>query len=251
MLCNLSVEIRLTPIARRYEISRYMLSRLAQLRQYEIVIVCDDSGSMNTPLSYTQQTRWNRLCDIIKIVLEIAIIFDSNGVDIYFLNHPPIHNVKQLSTIEHIFSREPCGYTPLVPILRHIFQLPPSRCGHDKQLLVLVATDGAPTDANDMENISELESVLRNDRKIETTFVNFLICTDDPECIRHLRRWDQSMDNVDVIDEFSAERARIRRRYGNSFPFSFGDHISRALLGAIDPLIDEMNDLVENDDIQA
>ena len=121
---------------------------------------------MNTHVDGTQRTRWDKLCDIVKIVLEI-------GVDIYFLNQDPILRVKDPKVVEGAFSRRPSGYTPLVPVLNKIFQLPPSRRGHDKKLLVFVATDGAPTDENGEENIPDLEHLIRHVRREETTFVSF------------------------------------------------------------------------------
>jgi hypothetical protein len=55
-------------LAARYEISEYFAGKLKQLEGWEIVLILDDSGSMNTPLANQtggafakSQTRWNEL----------------------------------------------------------------------------------------------------------------------------------------------------------------------------------------------
>lgn len=236
------MEAALQVIAREYEIRPDMLDRLRVLRDFEIVIVCDDSGSMKTTVDGTQRTRWDELCHIVKIILKIAVIFDTNGVDIYFLNEERSFNVKNPAEVEHLFSKRPGGFTPLVSVLSRIFQLPPSLRGHDKKLLVFVATDGMPTDDKGNENIPELDNLMRQTRRAETTFVSFLICTDDPIYVNYLNGWDRTMKNVDVTDDFNTERNEVRKYHGANYPFSIGDYVVKAVLGAIDFKMDALNE---------
>lgn len=236
------LEQRHAAIAEKYQIRPDMAKRLRALRDYEIIIVCDDSGSMNTPLRGSGETRWHRLCEIVKLIVDIGIVFDSNGVDIYFLNQEPLFNVTEPKRIDAVFEKEPAGYSPLVPVLRRIFQLPPTRRGHDKKLLVFVATDGAPTDDNEEENFHEFEEVMKDVRQIDRTFVQFLICTDDEFYVDFLTMWDRTMVNVDVTEEYEAEKKKILRCQGADFPFSFGDYVVKALVGSIDPDMDALND---------
>lgn len=121
-----------------------MAERLRKLRDFEIVIVCDDSGSMRTPVDGTQRTRWDELCSIVKIVLRVGVIFDSNGVDIYFLNRESYCNVQKPNTVDEAFEAPPSGFTPLVRILKDIFTSKLADRGRDKNLLVFIATDGLP-----------------------------------------------------------------------------------------------------------
>ena len=219
-----------------------MAARLTRLRDYEIVIVCDDSGSMNTPIDGSQRTRWDLLRDIVKLILEISVIFDSNGVDIYFLNQDPILNVKDPAHVIEIFSARPSGYTPLAFTLAQVFQLSPSRRGHEKKLLVFVATDGVPTNEYGNEDIASVDRIMREGRCLGTTFVSFLICTDDRESVAYLNEWDQTMTNVDVTDDFTRERERVRQYRGPTFPFSMDDCVVKALVGAIDLQINRINE---------
>ena len=52
---------RLQPIIDRYEITPAVASRLKILEECEIVVLVDDSGSMNMPLQGTNETRWDEM----------------------------------------------------------------------------------------------------------------------------------------------------------------------------------------------
>lgn len=220
-----------------------MAKHLPKLKDYEIVMVCDDSGSMRTPVDNTQRTRWDELCSIVKKVLKISLIFDANGVDIHFLNRGTTNNVKDFSMIDQLFAIPPKGFTPLVPVLRNIFQSRLALGNHNKKLLVFVATDGEPTDQSNKSNVPELEHLMNNIRRIDTTYVSFLLCTDDSASVRYLRGWDQLMTHVDVTDDFHSERETIRQYQGQpNYPFSEGDYIVKALVGAFVREIDLLNE---------
>jgi hypothetical protein len=216
--------------------------RLRALEDYEIILLCDDSGSMITPIDNTNHTRWDELNNFVKIILEIGIIFDSTGIDIYFLNRRPIYNVTDPNSVDEIFSIPPRGYTPMVNALKYIFQLPITRRGNDKKVLVFIITDGEPTDDKGNININDLEHLMINQRQSETTHVMFLTCNDDPTYINYLDQWDTNMINVDVTNHFKAERDKIRKFRGHQYPFSKGDYIVKALIGAIDQQMDNINE---------
>ncbi len=219
-----------------------MGQRLRALEDYEIILLCDDSGSMITPIDNTNHTRWDELNNFVKIILEIGIIFDSTGIDIYFLNRRPIYNVTDPNSVDEIFSIPPRGYTPMVNALKYIFQLPITRRGNDKKVLVFIITDGEPTDDKGNININDLEHLMINQRQSETTHVMFLTCNDDPTYINYLDQWDTNMINVDVTNHFKAERDKIRKFRGHQYPFSKGDYIVKALIGAIDQQMDNINE---------
>jgi hypothetical protein len=193
---------------------------------------------MLTKVDGTQRTRWDELCEIVKMVLKIGVIFDGNGVDIYFLNRDSFLKVKDSHIVDQVFQTPPCGYTPLVPVLHEIFTSNLAKHGRDKKLLVFVATDGMPTDEDGNTNIDELEYVMRHIRQVETTYVSFLLCTDDPSCVNYLSKWYRTMANVDLTDDFHTERERVLRCSKKPDQrFSRGDYVVKALVGAIDPEI--------------
>jgi hypothetical protein len=71
----------------KYEIQEELGQRLRALQDYEIILLCDDSGSMKTTVDNSARTQWDELRDFVKIILEIGTIVDSTGVDIYFQCH--------------------------------------------------------------------------------------------------------------------------------------------------------------------
>jgi hypothetical protein len=228
-----------------------MADHLLKLRDFEIVIVCDDSGSMLTTVDNTQKTRWDELCLIVKVLIEIGVIFDSNGVDIHFLNRNKFLKVKNPKDVEQAFAKPPGGFTLLVPVLKKIFESPLARRGRDKKLLVFVATDGEPTDEDGNSMVPELKRLMEETRQPETTYVSFLVCTDETDRIDYLSEWDRTMLNVDVTDDFHTETEKIRKCQDNNFPFTYGDYIVKALVGAIIPNIDRLNERkIENNDVR-
>lgn len=227
----------------KYQIRSYWIQHILELRNFEIAIVIDDSGSMTTPVDDTERTRWAELCEIIKRILPIALAFDSNGVDLHCLNGEKYLKIKNAEDVEHVFAREPMGFTPLVPVLQGIFQSSLANKGQDKKLLVFVATDGKPTNDEGDEDIGEFESLMRYARNAKTTYVSFLLCTDDPVSVGYLEGWDKSMDNVDVTDDYQSELTKIRQCQENeNFTFTKEDYIVKALVGAIVPHLDRLNE---------
>ncbi|CAF4128828.1 unnamed protein product [Rotaria socialis] len=205
------------------------------------ITYCDDTATTKSPVqpesAQTSKLLW------IRFILLFAYFDCFLGMIFYrFLsvgNHSHIKlsfsNVKDPQTVNQIFSNPPRGYTPLVSALQSIFQLPATRRGYDKKVLVFIATDGAPTDDYGNINVQDLEHVMNVVRQIETTHVMFLICTDDSTCVDYLNEWKNTMANVDVTDDYRTERDKAQRKYGLNAPFSIGDYIVKALVGAIDP----------------
>ncbi|CAF1100772.1 unnamed protein product [Didymodactylos carnosus] len=237
------VDLRLRELAYKYEIPEETVELLRPLSNFEIVLLCDDSGSMKTPVDGTGKTRWDELRSVVKIVLEIGCIFDSNGLDLFFLNRESFRNIRDLGQVDQAFIAPPAGYTPLVPVLRKILQLPVTRPNDSKKLLIFIATDGEPTDERGKPNVDELQHVMNDERYSDTTHVMFLVCTDDAASVNYLRQWDQTMKNVDVTDDFRTERELIRRKNGANHPFSLSDYIAKALVGAVNRQIDVLDDL--------
>ncbi|CAF1226567.1 unnamed protein product [Rotaria sordida] len=204
---------------RRYEINKTFANKLLQLEGYEIVFVCDDSGSMNTPLGdvfgpfNNAPTRWDELKQTVSIVVDLASSLDPNGVDIYFLNRDPIFHVRNSSE--------------LIPI----FAVPPE------------ATDGVPTDDDGHPDILSCKKVLQYERNPTNRIpVTIIACTDDDQSMDYLNDWDKEIPNLDVVDDYRNEKQQILKCQGNDFPFSFGDYIVKILMGGIDQWFDDLDE---------
>ncbi|CAF1467564.1 unnamed protein product [Adineta steineri] len=169
--------------ARRYEISNDFAVKLRGLEGYEFVFICDDSGSMNTPLGdaiyshENQPTRWDQLKKIVSIVVDLASALDPDGIDIYFLNRQPILNVRSSAELGNVFAMLPEGSTPIVPVLRQVLQ--EKHCQiHERKLLILLATDGVPTDEDERPDINTLKEVLMHERiPADRVPVTIVACT--------------------------------------------------------------------------
>jgi len=231
---------RLNPILTRHEINPNLVSKILTLSKYEIVVVCDDSGSMRAPAQGPKPTRWEELKYIAGIVIDIAAALDTNGVDLYFLHREPLLNLKDTSTIGAKFAAPPAGATPLVPVLKKIVAEKTAQA-YEKKLLILIATDGAPTNADDDVDIAPLEEILKSGRT-EYMHVEFLACTDDHGTMSYLNGWDKTYPRVDVVDDYRSEEAEVKRLRGNTFQFSFGDYIVKALLGSTEEPLDIMDE---------
>lgn len=153
---NSQREVKFREIVDKYEISLDFVQRLQQLHGYKICFVFDDSGSMNNMLidsplnserSLLRATRWDELQYFAKIALEIATIFDPDGCSLYFLNKKPspVHNVKYESELEYLFAYRPSGFTPLPRVLDQVLEENAQHL-NEKKLLVIICTDGEPTD---------------------------------------------------------------------------------------------------------
>ncbi|CAF0970511.1 unnamed protein product [Rotaria sp. Silwood1] len=203
----------------RYEISRAFAERLHSLRGYEIVFICDDSGSMTAPIGEmndpfgNQMTRWDELKRTVSIVVDLASVFDPDGIDVYFLNREPIFHVRDSSELDNLFAVAP------------------------------EATDGIPTDERERPDIHTLEHVLKNERKPTNQIpVTIIICTDDNQSMKYLHDWDKMMPNLDVVADYRNEKKEIQMCRGKDFPFSFGDYIVKILMGGIDTWLDNCNE---------
>jgi hypothetical protein len=232
-------------IAAQHEINNEFASRLRQLEGYEIVFLCDDSGSMATAvgefyyfffsistMSYikyrllylyryffiggssngafgVRSTRWDELKQIVCITVDIASVLDPDGLDIYFLNRPPVLSVKHASQLATAFSRPPNGLTPITRVLRQILQAKQNEI-QERKLLIIIATDGQPTDDYGTTDIDALERVLKYERQpVDRILITFCACTDDDQAVGYLNKWDQKIPFLDVCDDYRSEREEI------------------------------------------
>ncbi len=230
-------------IASRHEINHQFASRLRKLEGYEIVFLCDDSGSMATTVGKlnvficslstiyhstcrsfqlllyflgdtnnayaVRSTRWDELKQIVSITVDIGSVLDPDGLDIYFLNRPPLLHVKDASQLQPAFVNPPNGLTPITRVLRQILQAKQSEI-QERKLLIIIATDGQPTDDYGTTDIETLERVLKHERKpADRILVTFCACTDDDQAVGYLNKWDEQIPFVDVCDDYRSEREEI------------------------------------------
>lgn len=201
------------------------------LSSCDIVLLCDDSDSMNKsiaeegtdPFAPKRSTRWTELKKLASIIIEFVTAINPAGLDIYFLNRPKICGVTNTAGLQAAFSTPPCGGTPLNSAINHIYHekayLPITR-----SLLIVVITDGEPTDATR----DQLYYTLVNKR--DNVHVSFAETTDNAEDCEYLDAWDGRIKNFDNTDDYREELARVKQIQGPQFKFDFTDYVIKILL---------------------
>jgi hypothetical protein len=158
-----------------------------------------------------RSTRWDELKQIVSITVDIGSVLDPDGLDIYFLNRPPVLRVKHASELIPAFATPPNGLTPITRVLRGILQAKQNEI-QERKLLIIIATDGQPTDDYGTTDVEALERVLKYERKpADRILVTFCACTDDDQAVGYLNKWDQKIPYLDVCDDYRSEREEIWR----------------------------------------
>ena len=159
---------RLAAVASQHEIRADWVARLRSLEGFCITILCDDSGSMATVCAgataanpYARQaTRWDELRNTVSVLVQLATALDPAGaVDIFFLNRPPVLGVQDAAQLQGAFANPPHGYTPLSRMFAHILQAK-AQVLAERRLLLIIATDGQPTDDQGNVRIPEFLGAL-------------------------------------------------------------------------------------------
>jgi len=227
------------------EISSNSVVKLRQLEDFDIVCLCDDSGSMNAALVEgnpsdpfgKKVTRWDELCNAVQFIVEVATALDKNGIDVFFLNRPGVGGVYSIDAVKQLFVTPPQGYTPTVAALGNVLNVKAESLKERKVLLILL-TDGEPTDTNGNVQINEFVLFMR--QKPSTLFVSIVACTDDKSVLTYLDKLDRSVPNVDIVDDFRDEKQQILQKSGLNL--SYGDYICKMLLGPVDPSFDKLDE---------
>ena len=237
----------------KYDINYDFAFRLRAIEGFNIVMILDDSSSMCTPIIDRNQTnlspfsqlptRWDELKHVVSIIVNLASTLDPDGLDIYFLNRAPLLHITDSSQLNETFSRPPNGPTPLTRVLQEVLNTKRSQI-HERKLLILIATDGLPTDERGESDLRRLENVLRNERfpLMDRIYVTFIACTNDLQSVGYLNQFDKRIPFVDVLDDYQSERAEILAVQGKNFPFSYGDYVVKILMGSIDQWFDQLDE---------
>ena len=240
-------EALLRDFFRKYEISPTFQEDIDTIRKYDIVIIADDSGSMAEPSKYlsyrtgkfVEKTRWDELQETLEVIVELAILLDDDGIDLWFLNvENPIKNITSKQTIMDQFNRRPQGRTPLTKVLLRVMQ---ESSASGKPKLILIATDGEPNTDDGYNDCDNFLRVLKT-RNVNMNRVGILACTTSDKQMEWLERVDVEAEHVDVVDDFLSEREQILKIQGRGFTYSHGDHILKMLLG---PILQKYDDLDE------
>ncbi|KAK6332083.1 hypothetical protein TWF718_002617 [Orbilia javanica] len=172
------------------------------LRDFDTVVLVDDSGSMSGG-------RWNQTAAALSAIVPIITFYDSDGIDVYFLNapdRPHNHNIRTPGQVMEIFGTvRPQGSTPTGRALKRIlepymekFERNPNRV---KPLNIIVITDGVPTDDVESHIVKYARKLDRLDADLTQVGIQFFQIGSDAEATVALRELDDSLSEMrDVRD---------------------------------------------------
>ncbi|KAL8764066.1 MAG: hypothetical protein Q9184_000277 [Pyrenodesmia sp. 2 TL-2023] len=209
-------------------------SEYAFLSTFDTIFLIDDSGSMAGP-------SWREVAEALAAIAPICTSFDSDGVDIHFLNK------KHSSEYEHITSKDdvyriftsvlPCGSTPtgsrlnriLSPYLKRCEQKGPENC---KPMNIIVITDGIPTDDLESPIIAAARKLDKLDAPAWQVGIQFFQVGEERGAAEALRELDDEL----------AKTANIRDMV-DTVPWEGGhrltsDKIMKCVLGAVNRRLD-------------
>ena len=137
---------------------------------------------------------------------------------------------------------EPRGYTPLARALDQVLRDNLQLVNYERKLLILIVTDGEPTDNQGHSDINGFKKCLESRKPADRIFTSIIACTDQDDSMEYLNRMDRSLKHLDVVDDFRNEKKEIARKRGSTFPFSYGDYVAKAMIGSVDNSIDAFDE---------
>jgi len=128
--------------------------------------------------------------------------------------------------LQTAFSAQPNGGTPLIRTLRQIYYDKIDYFSKDRKLLIIVVTDGEPTDGTRTDLYNTLVEITRSGN----VHISFAECTDNAEDMEYLDAWDGCIKNFDNTDDYREELQRVKMVQGMQFKFDYTDYVIKILL---------------------
>lgn len=217
----------------------------AFLSNYDTIFLIDDSSSMMT------DGRWAEAEQAIRSITPICTTYDSDGIDIYFLNHKASGNrqpgkadggyygIKSASAVSQVFrGTGPSGATPtgqrLRSILRPYLQTLESASDPDevKPINIIVITDGAATDEPEEVIVNVARRLDALDASPSQVGIQFFQVGNVPSAAESLRHLDDDLKSRgvrDMVDTCTWDE--LGKRFGRSGLTSKA--ILKVVLGAV------------------
>ncbi|KAG9023833.1 hypothetical protein FS837_005616 [Tulasnella sp. UAMH 9824] len=209
-----------------------------------------DSGSM-------EGARWQQAREALQEVVEMAVKWDKNGVDIYFLNSRKCaKGCTKAERVTKLFDEvSPNGWTPTGARLKELItpyldtlSSPPSRLARlikspPKPRVYIVITDGAATDqgSSRVDNVvlGFMDRLDEQQAPLTQLGIQFVQVGNDQAARTELERLDDrlSQDGTrasDIVDTFPFDK--LNGDVG-------AEHIIKILLGSVHKRIDNYNRL--------
>mmetsp|Transcript_63107 Transcript_63107/g.150447 ORF Transcript_63107/g.150447 Transcript_63107/m.150447 type:complete len:318 (+) Transcript_63107:89-1042(+) len=245
---------RLQSVLDRFEVTIAEANDLVALEDYRIVLICDDSGSMQRPavpphlrrLGEESTTRWQELQSTASLMVELGCCFDIAGVDVYFLNRPRVPRVQGANDSRFLDALKavPTGKTPLTSTIGQVV----AECQGERPVLLLILTDGVP-DGGPRQFIELVRDVVHKRTSTTTFKFQVMACTPEEDEIAWLNKLDAELPQVDVTDDYCTERDQVLKAKHTS-TFTRGDWVLKAMLGPISHKFDLWDERKNKSELQ-
>lgn len=153
---------------------------------------------------------WVETRDALADIAEAAARYDTNGIDLYFLNNESVGtNLKSSQEVKAFFDRvEPDGITPIGSKLEELLLDYLLRFEEDvvkpKPINFVVLTDGAPTDDPEEVIMTAARRLDAQHAPVSQVGIQFVQIGNDPHATEALRELDDELSNKhnirDMVD---------------------------------------------------
>jgi len=215
---------------------------------YDIVIIVDDSTSMHLgqPIS-----RWQECTEAISLIADAALEFDSEGIEVYFLNSPNNGTcktgaeVKRLFQGVHLVAGTPTG-AKLEQLLHNYWgQLKQSSrffgapVNPPKPVIYIVLTDGEPTDDPKSVILKYAKNLERAKWPKHQVGIQFVQVGDSKGAARSLKEMDDDLKQRckrDMVDYTLYDPSAVSGSHEDDHTIQA--KLTKILVGAIDEEVD-------------
>ena len=144
-----------------------------------------------------------------------------------------IHSKQHVETL--FYGRQARGRTPLGARLRPLLsgQWHPKGHSNETELIVLVMTDGEPSDVT-FDGLRQMVG-----SKKPSVFVTFLMCTEDDDVVEAYNRHVDRLPGVDITDDYVSEKREVE---AHGKRLSYYKWMAKAVLGGKMPKYDHMDE---------
>lgn len=217
----MSLAARAADVAHKLDLESAMVEDLLRWAGTEVVVVADDSGSMQNMGNMQQRTtRWEELKLRLAQLLDILLLVDDgSGFELRFLNNGRPVMIKSHADLQACWQwARPVGRTPLGTVLKDYLR--PSTLEQDR--LVMVLTDGCPSDVS----FEQLQAMIRG--KSEGVFCSFMMCTEEDDVVEQYNSKVDPLPGVDVLDDYLSEKREVEAK---GKKLSLNQYLVKSVLG--------------------
>uniref|UniRef100_A0A0G4GQ74 C2 domain-containing protein n=1 Tax=Chromera velia CCMP2878 TaxID=1169474 RepID=A0A0G4GQ74_9ALVE len=206
----------------------------------DILVIADDSGSMRELVSDRATptlTRWQELQMTLGTLVELLLAVDHlDGFHLKFLNRHDFIPIRTAQDLDDAFAKRglPGGGTPLANNLQIAFTGSWNPKRPDGEAIVLIATDGEPSDCSFRDMASLLTHRPRH------FYCSFLMCTNEDDVVEQFNKTIDPIHGCDISDDYQSEKAERRKLHGKDL--TKREWLAKCVLGGKFPKYDRMDD---------